>query len=63
MYDEIMEGSWQTQPMTLQFRQWTHDFVLENSGHLASIDGKLAVPSSSTSKTLCSVCFTVNVLK
>jgi hypothetical protein len=35
MYNEVMEGSWQTPPMTLQFRQWAHDFVLENSDHLA----------------------------
>jgi hypothetical protein len=35
IYDEIMEGSWQTRSMLVQFRQWAHDFVLKNLGHLA----------------------------
>jgi hypothetical protein len=35
MYDEVMEGSWQVRPMSQQFRQWAHDFVLDNSAHLA----------------------------
>jgi hypothetical protein len=35
MYNEVMEGSWQTRPMSKQFWQWAHDFVLGNSTHLA----------------------------
>jgi hypothetical protein len=35
MYNEVMEGSWQIRPMSEQFRQWAHDFMLENSTHLA----------------------------
>jgi hypothetical protein len=35
MYDEVMEGLWQVRPISQQFRQWAHDFVLENSAYIA----------------------------